>query len=270
MTVAEELLSIGYTGDQIVQGLREIGGYHSLGGTMGGVVSILRERFNTTCAPDLGDLQESVATLLAGEKSSRSKAQITAGQAAIEQAKTILAAGTKAKDGILALKDVVVDEAALAQKLGANSAFQEYRKFMLATLLLVMNTGRNVESIKTYLDGLSEKVKDAAATGAATGASTSALSGYKHGATGAIIPLGGRVSAGSADRIAAMQTALMAGDVKYLAMLDMVDVNLSQADRVAVAQLYASSGDSLRDFESNVHKSLGGRAVGALRDVGLL
>jgi hypothetical protein len=287
MTIAQELANQGYTKQEIADGLRNIAKdlFTSYGARapckrayLPFITNRLCKRWNSDCAPQLSDLSESVATLVAGPKDKRTGERdplhIIAAIGTIENAKKMLNEGEIVTDNIIKLKKVAKAEEALAREVSESDAFNKYRDFMLSTLLLVMNTGKSVEGIKKYLDTLAKEVRDTSAVGAGGAGSGSASDGGSEAGgrhpTGDIVAMGGRASMGSSARVAAIRTALMAGDVKYLAMLDMVDVNLSQADRVRVAQLYASSGDSLRDFESNVHKSLGGRAVGALRDVGLL
>jgi hypothetical protein len=68
----------------------------------------------------------------------------------------------------------------------------------------------------------------------------------------------------------AMASAVLAGDMKILSLLDALDVDLTSQERVEVARAYARCSGGTACFKDEVEASLGGRGVTALKACGML
>jgi hypothetical protein len=68
----------------------------------------------------------------------------------------------------------------------------------------------------------------------------------------------------------AMASAVLAGDMKILSLLDALDVDLTSQERVEVARAYARCSGGTACFKNEVEASLGGRGVTALKACGML
>jgi hypothetical protein len=268
LTLAERLIAVGYTKDAIVQGLEAM--VAEAQGVQGGRKSLvsfavggLAHSFNRDCSSGLSDLSAVVDSIVGKEKKG------DAVPPAVDKALQILDAASKTADRIVHLKKMLGEEKVLAAKVesaadvpAAKKAFKEYQTFMQAYLIMIASVGSSASTLATYLKQLKQDADDAVATGAAP-------HGGRDGAT--LTPSGGRHGSSKAARLEALKTALLVGDVKYLAMLDMTDVKLSAADRMVAAQIAAQyRGASLDKFEAGIHSALGGRGLSALRVAGLL
>jgi hypothetical protein len=273
LTLAERLNSIGgYSLPQIEAGLEAMldrarnvqGGRKSL---LSFAVGGLSHCFNRDCAGGLGELSAIVDKLV-------NKAGTPKGDTppAVARALKMLEAGGLVADKLVSLKKMAEEEKKLEDEIIAASgadavkaAVTEYKLFKDAFTILLLGAGQSTAAIKNYLTNLQGEAKAAETVGASSGA------GGASGASGAPVPAGGRHGSSKEARREALKTALLVGDVKYLAMLDMTNVKLSAAERMVAAQTAAQyRGESLDKFEAGIHSALGGRGVTALRVAGLL
>lgn len=269
LTLAERLENIGkYSLSEIEAGLKAMlddarnvqGGRKSL---LSFAVGGLSHCFNRDCAGGLGELSVIVDKLV-------NKAGTPKGNTppAVERALKMLDAGGLVADKLVSLKKMAEKETELTNAIisaasnpdALQAAVTEYKLFKDAFTILLLGAGQSTAAIKNYLTNLRGEAKAAETVGAAAG-----------GGSGAPVPAGGRHGSSKEARQEALKTALLVGDVKYLAMLDMTNVKLSAAERMVAAQTAAQyRGESLDKFEAGIHSALGGRGVTALRVAGLL
>jgi hypothetical protein len=270
LTLAERLDKIGYSPEDIEAGLQAMlleaqgvqGGRKSL---VSFAVGGLAHSFNRDCSSGLSDLSTVVDAIIGKDDTGFDKKSMPP---AVKKALEMLDTGGLVANQIISMKKMVEEEKKLAKAVkdepdtGAkNKAFSEYQLFMQALLIMCTAAGRNAVAVKEYLTSLKGEANDAAATGA-----TGPPAGGRQSSS-----FGGRHGSSKAARLEALKTALLVGDVKYLAMLDMTDVKLSAADRMVAAQTSAQyRGASLDKFEAGIHSALGGRGLSALRVAGLL
>jgi hypothetical protein len=271
LTLAERLENIGkYSLSEIEAGLKAMlddarnvqGGRKSL---LSFAVGGLSHCFNRDCAGGLGELSVIVDKLV-------NKAGTPKGDTppAVERALKMLAEGGLVADKLVSLKKMAEKEKELEDAIIAASgadavraAVQEYKLFKDAFTILLLGAGQSTTAIKTYLSNLKGEAKAADVVGAGTVGGEGGPSGSPSA--------GGRHGSSKEARQEALKTALLVGDVKYLAMLDMTNVKLSAAERMVAAQTAAQyRGESLDKFEAGIHSALGGRGVTALRVAGLL
>jgi hypothetical protein len=268
LTLAERLDAIGYSPEEIEAGLQAMlleaqgvqGGRKSL---VSFAVGGLAHSFNRDCSSGLSDLSTVVDAIIGKDDSGFDK---TTMPPAVKKALEMLNVGGLVANQIISMKKMVEEEKKLAKAVkdeteatAKDTAFGEYRVFMQALLIICTAAGRNAVAVKEYLTSLKGEAAAAAAVGAGgAGGPSTENTGGRHGSS-------------KAARLEALKTALLVGDVKYLAMLDMTDVKLSAADRMVAAQTSAQyRGASLDKFEAGIHSALGGRGLSALRVAGLL
>ena len=131
----------------------------------------------------------------------------------------------------------------------------------------VVSTGATGSREEKSSEGSSAGGRYASAGGVTDLMARAALAGGRH----AVRQFGGRSGrTGFGMAADALSVAALAGDVKMLALLDALDVDLSQHERMQVSNAYARTSRSGTSFRRDVYESLGLRGLQALVDVGLL